>query len=261
MNARRVSRASALALFVLLFLGTTVIAAKAFMEPGSWSDPAISVRDADDTPGKNGGVDPWYDDSKGSQPQTELLYVFIDWDNDYIYVRWDVKASAEEIKQVHYLLKIDAINPISPPVLTHSLRFEADDSGNVAVRVRDSVDTVLWTGGSSDYLKTTITVDPGDPFTVRTACEARFPWSALGSSGLRDIMAITAESYAPQLLQAESTLCFYCCCWEVMDYICIDGNPVPWLNSLALTLVPAVVLVAFFLKKREALSTSKNSKT
>ena len=230
-----------------ILLGTllmlqTISLAKAFMEPGGWVNPAIYLQDTDDTPGQGSGVDPWYDDAKGAtgQPERELLYLYVDWDVTYIYVRWDVEESIIATRQIYYLLQI-ANGASSPAPATHSLRFEVDVSGIVTITVRTNLGTTVWTGTASDWSWTELSYS--SPLTGRTAYEARYPWSALGGTGIRDVWIIEAQSYSTEPGEG-----------EVMDYIGVGGNPIPWFTDLTMTLLITTVLVAFYVKKRGALA-------
>lgn len=263
MNRKKVSRASVFLMLAVLFLGMTVIAAKAFIEPDGWSDPAIFVQDIHDTPGQRGPeggdpYDPWYDDAKGAtgNPENELLYVYIDWNNDYLYVRWDAEESASKygapnppkVAPIYYLLSIDTLMR-TPAIATRLLQFEVNQAGAISVTIRDATSPAgpLWTGTVADYSITSIPYS--SPLTERTALEGRYPWPFITGGGPADILVMRAESHSGPAQQG--------LCSEVMDYICITDNPVPWFSSLTLTMVVAVALVAFLVKKKGTLPATR----
>jgi len=221
----------------LLMLQTPFLAKAALTH--DWSG-AIEIQDTDSTPGQ-GERQAWYDDAKGApgQPERELLYLYVDWDDTYIYVRWDVEESIIATRQIYYLLQI-ANGASSPAPATHSLRFEVDVLGIVIITVRTNLGTTVWTGTPDDWSMTELPYS--SPLTGRTACAARFPWSALGGTGIRDVWIIEAQSYSTEPGEG-----------EVMDYIGVGGNPIPWFTDLTMTLLITIVLVAFYVKKRGAL--------
>jgi hypothetical protein len=262
MNKMKVGRVTVLLALATLFLGMTVMTAKAYIEPDDWSNPAIYVQDTNNTPGQ-GSRYLWYEDSKGFEgaAENELLYVYVDWDNDYIYARWDTAVTAAEygllsgsrVANIYYLVSLDTLMR-DPPVATRLLQFEVNSGGYIQVTVRDagSPTVALWTGTGADYRITSI-VPPKAPVAYQTAVEGRFPWSAITGSGPADILLIKAESRSGPAVQGLSS--------EVMDYIGVGENPVPWFSSLMITMLVAVVAVAFLVKKKDALSIGKASRT
>lgn len=235
---------------LITFVGIPV--AQAYVAPNSWSDPKIFLRDMDDTPGGRGSpgnppLDPWYDDAKGhsGQPDRELLYVYIDWDETYIYVRWDVEAAPDALDQIRYVLNIDAKEPFSPAELTHRLQFEVNQAGAVTITIRNASDanTILWTGSPADYSITSI--PPEDPnISVQTALEARFPIAYVQNEDSGEIWLTTAEAHDGQ---GESYS-------EGMDYIILEARTMPWFTDLAITLLGTTILVAFLKKKTQVFS-------
>ena len=221
-----------------ILLGTLLVLQTPFLARAftvsTWN---YDVQDTDNTPGPG----PWYADAKGrsGQPCNELLYVHIAWDSVYIYVRWDVNASINKIKSVYYALSIDAVGSLSPAVATHLLQFEADSKGDVTVTVRNASDpsSILWSQTSSSYYSKA-------SITNGTALEGRYPWDEITGVGVgpADIWVIRAESHASTSVPS-----------EVMDYIEVSQNPIPWFTDLTMTLLITTVLVAFYVKKRGAL--------
>lgn len=269
MNRTKLSRASTLFLLLAL-LATTITAAKSYVEPDNWGSPPIFVQDTADTPGRGPGVDPWYDDASiPDKPQYELLYIYVDWDDTYLYVRWDVETTVDKLKKAYYWLIIDAVAPLTNAraSATHVLVFGADKFGAITVSIRNPADmSTLWSStNTADYDVTTESYSP--PLTARLAVDARYPWSHITGSGPQDIMVIRAESHdsASWFKEASSTasgsvrlMCTPCCTSPVIDYITIGGNPVPWFNSLAIALLASVVLLAFMVKKKGVLPAKKN---
>jgi hypothetical protein len=259
MNGKKASRTSVLlillsaALAITVFMSTTQTA-MAYLEPDNWTDPAIWLQDTNQTPGP--GI-PWYDDVSGpGQQQRELLYVGVDWDDTYVYVRWDVEALPEELTSVYYLLKIDAVAPFDPAEGTHALGVEIDEKGVINVTVRTPGHPkfpILWIDGPTEYTITSIPVEPSDPFYNRTAIEARYAWLNLTGSGPTDIWVMEAQTHANQGDQGWTS--------AVKDYLCINDNPVPWFSALMITMLLAVVGVAFMVKKKGALPVNKNLRT
>ncbi len=265
-----------LSLLTLMFSGillalptvTVVHAAPDFLEPDAWSDPPIWLQDTNKTPGPK---IPWYDDVSGpGQQQRELLYVGIDWDEDYVYVRWDFEALPTEITSVYYLIKVDVDNltapedPLDDSRGTHALGIEVDQDGNVMVTIRKAGHPkfpMIWLGDTSDWRVNSIPVLPGDPFYNRTAIEGRFPWSwpangypagNLTASGTpEDFLVITAQSHANQGDQGWTS--------AIKDYIGVSDNPVPWFTDLALTLLATTVLAIVIKKKKLSLPVNVNA--
>jgi hypothetical protein len=269
----KVMKIAVLSMLLLMFTGLMlalpgVTIAEAYVEPDGWTDPALGpIQDTNSTPSSGGTW--WIDDAKGAgdgysgQQQRELLYLFIDFDDDYIYVRWDVEvATPEEFTSIYYLIKVDTEPPFgtNDENATHALGVEIDSKGVVKVSIRVPTSgpkfDIVWLGNPvTDYSLTWIGTQSGDPFLNRTAVEARFPWSwpadgypagnLTASGGPEDILVITAESHSNQGDQGWTS--------EVMDYIGISGNTVPWFTDLALTLLATTVLAVVIKKKKVSL--------
>ena len=240
-----------LTLLPLFLLATTVPVTRAYMEPDDWLEPSIWMQDTDDTPITPGG--PWYDDNSGpGQPQRELLYVGINWDETYVYVRWDFEATPAEITSVYYALKIDTEDltvpedPLDDTRGTHALGIEVNNKGMISVTIRvpnhPKFDKI-WTGQDTDWTVTQIPLNEDDPFTVRTAVEARFPWSELSTNGDPvDFLAITAQSHANRGDQGWTS--------AIKDYIEIGATHTPWFTNPSMIILITTGLVAFIKKKK-----------
>jgi hypothetical protein len=256
-----------LSLLLLMFTGLMLVlpgvtvanALPTYLEPDAWTDPAIWLQDTNKTPGPKV---PWYDDVSGpGQQQRELLYVGIDWDDTYVYVRWDFEALPEEISSVYYLIKVDTENLTAPEDQlektrgTHALGIEVDQSGTIKVTIRTYGHPKFplnWTGDGSDWTVNSLPVLPGDPFYNRTAIEGRFPWSSLTVSGdPEDFLVITAQSHANQGDQGWTS--------AIKDYIGVNDNPVPWFTDLALTLLVTTVLAVVLKRKKDPLPVNLGS--
>jgi hypothetical protein len=251
----KVMKIAVLSMVLLMFtaMTITVASASAFHD---WSS-AIVIQDTDDTPGQRGSpestpVDPWYDDGKGvgGQPERELLYLYLDWDSTYLYVRWDVKKLPDDINQTYYVLLIDAVEPLSTAKenATHALWLEVDNGGDTTLKIvavpYENAGSILWeSSSSSNYVRTSITpTDEPTLFDNQTALETRFPWTPISGDGPMDIMFIRAETHSSDSSNGITS--------EVMDYIYVEDDPVPWFTDLGLTLLATTVL-AFIIKKKK----------
>jgi hypothetical protein len=272
----KVMKLAVLSLLLLTFTGlavtlpvvTVVKAVPTYLEPDGWSDPPIWLQDTNKTPGPK---EPWYDDVSGpGQQQRELLYVGIDWDEDYVYVRWDFEALPNEITSVYYLIKIDTENltapedPLEKTRGTHALGIEVDQNGIKTVTIRTYGHPkfpLVWEGDNTDLTVNSLPVLPGDPFYNRTAIEGRFPWSwpadgypagnLTASGGPEDFLVITAQSHANQGDSGWTS--------AIKDYIGVADSPVPWFTDLGLTLLATTVLVVVIKKKKIGLPVSIDS--
>jgi hypothetical protein len=252
----KVMKIAVLSMVLLMFtaMTITVASASAFHD---WSS-AIVIQDTDDTPGQRGPVegpplDLWYEDGKGvhGQNERELLYLYIDWDSTYLYVRWDVKKLPDDINQTYYVLLIDAVEPLSTAKenATHALWLEVDNGGDtvlkiVAVPYVSDAASILWQSAATEnYDRTSITpTDEPTLFDNQTALETRFPWTPISGDGPMDIMFIRAETHSSDSSKGINS--------EVMDYIYVQDDPVPWFTDLGLTLLATTILAVIIKKKK-----------
>jgi hypothetical protein len=265
----KILKLASLSLLLLMFTGlmlvlpgvTVVNAAPTYLEPDDWADPPIWLQDTNKTPGPK---IPWWDDASGApgQQERELLYVGIEWDETYVYVRWDCEQNTSQIfDSVYYLIKVDTENLTAPEDQldktrgTHALGIEIDEKGTVNVTIRTYGQPklpVAWQGNDTDWQITDIIVPPGSNFTDRAAVEGRFPWSELTTSGdPEDFLVITAQSHANQGDQGWTS--------AIKDYIGVSDNPVPWFTDLALTLLVTTVLAVVIKKKKLGLPVNMGS--
>ncbi|MHA2428041.1 MAG: hypothetical protein ACXADB_08470 [Candidatus Hermodarchaeia archaeon] len=86
-KSKRVIEASTLSCLLLISVLTVTYA---YVEPDDWASPEIWVQDL------------FNDASGGSgQPERELLYLGVDYDATYLYVRWDVEEIPDAIEQIY----------------------------------------------------------------------------------------------------------------------------------------------------------------
>jgi PKD repeat protein len=184
-KSKRVIEASTLSCLLLLSVLTVTYA---YVEPDDWASPEIWVQDD------------FNDASGGSgQPERELLYLGVDYDENYLYVRWDVEEIPDAIEQIYYLLAVAVGTSTVTEVATHSLQFDVDRNGGMSISIRTPNQpkfVIQWTGDLTDWSVTSIPIDSGDPFTNRTVLEGRFPWSVLTGGNPTNLWILTAQSHA-----------------------------------------------------------------
>ncbi|MEE8570615.1 MAG: hypothetical protein V3S97_06455, partial [Candidatus Bathyarchaeia archaeon] len=186
-NEKRKRLIEASTLSILLIISVLAVT-YTYAEPDNWNSPAIWVQDSSsDALGANG------------QEERELLYLGVDYDEDYLYVRWDVEQIPENIEQIYYILIVAVGSSTVTDVATHSLQFDVDGNGGMSVSIRTPNQpkfVTQWTGNLNDWSVTPIPIGTGDPFTMRTALEGRFPWSVLTGGDPIDVWILTAQSHA-----------------------------------------------------------------
>lgn len=253
-KSEALKKATIFSLLIMIGLGPLVGNANAFIygssSPSGWT---VWVQDTPNTP----QTCPWYDDAKGASGQhcNELLYVGVAWDDLYVYVRWDVKCLTTEFAQVYYLLRV-AVNASAPTTTpTHSLQFEFNKIQgtiytNVTIRIPGSPKFITaWT--SNTDLSIDAIIPPLNTTVVNneTALIGRYPWSSLSPTGQPvPIVLIQAESHASESDNGWTS--------EIMDYIGINSEPVPWFTDLSMVLLVTTALSAVYLKKKGRLNSN-----
>ena len=132
-ESKRWFGASTLSLLLIVSILTVTYA---YVEPDSWSSPSIWVQDTNTSTGIL-----WCDDASGAsgQQERELLYIGVDFDEDYLYVRWDVEQVPENIEQTYYVLVIALGSSTVTDVATHSLQFDVDRYDNQLIHNLEGV--------------------------------------------------------------------------------------------------------------------------
>ena len=116
-----------------------------------------------------------------------------------MYVRWDVEQIPENIEQTFYVLVVALGSSTVTDVATHSIQFDVDNYGGMSVSIRTSNQpkfVTQWTGNPNDWSVTNIPIEAGDPYTMRTSLEGRFPWSVLADGFPTDVWIMHAQSHA-----------------------------------------------------------------